>query len=1104
MQQIEIYIGDLVQHQSEQATLSRLIKLLESPQQSAIIFANVSIRGHQIDAIVATERQVLVIEAKGFHRSIKGNTNGPWQVRLASGQWKEFRNPYVQARDAALALRDAMLAFTGSHAPYPGAAVVFVPAIPMRSDPFSGDFKVSVIGLDGLKDLFKTAQVGAWPIHRWRAFATHLGLSPVSSLATACDRSLAEAEALLRQYSAAYGHTYADPVSVVSFPCQVDESLMPSDDVVVWAAEGRTDILLEGPSGCGKTILANQAGCAFTARGGVAVTLPIKDYAGSLKNLLDREIGLLIGQPAKNVLSAARRANRPLLFIIDGYNECAPSEQASLSRGLAALARLYEANLLITSQRGITRGGLLPLRRIKVAPATLETKAAIALSAMGGGSLPPQLNQLLDMITTGLEARLVGELGRDLFPGASRYALFDLFARKRLGAAATDGITFLTRLAGWLTERIAFSLSRRDLDRLLHLHEVPYVLVERLYAAGLLTQRGERVSFVHELFLDAFAAEQVLRQAAGNPEIVLQALAAPRNGGRKTMIIGAIDDDTLLAPVLAGLTDSAAVTSCLEGACGVSAQTWAKRQCGVLWKRLQHEAAGVRFRMNEKAWNGVEFDETSLESWAPPERAFLAAMPVWVVEGNHLDEALETIATLDRRIVKETDRLRREAGKSQIALKSGIFAIAYVGQSVATLGITRICAALHGGLFRTASTTVAQTIQQRLTAGNLSPGQLYFLLELSRGTSIAARLVAAVIRTHWPTAPYHLRLELLDAVNMSRPENDDDRTVLVTALEALPPSRHIFISSMIVEALQGLGALEDSEREHITNVREQVEECLAHPKDPDRQALAYSLHSAQFDHPYAGAYCGVIAELPASEQKALFTMAAKGADNTAFFLGPLLMKLASFGDPEVGGAISRWTALPPKDCIMPQDAIAVFVISHIILARLGHPLPDLSGNVDETPMQALRACGVILYWCNRADLDESTKRQGCETALRILTGEAFSTALDVIRHCEHALVEGMHQLPGDAPIERSILSQFPAEVTDICRRALYEPDTQTGYFQLYSHFDRRDDLALAMDVLARYGDGSDLALMKGYADDAELGQQAIKSVKTLEERLTSS
>jgi hypothetical protein len=38
--------------------------------------------------------------------------NGPWQVRLASGQWKDFRNPYLQARDAALALRDAM----GGHA----------------------------------------------------------------------------------------------------------------------------------------------------------------------------------------------------------------------------------------------------------------------------------------------------------------------------------------------------------------------------------------------------------------------------------------------------------------------------------------------------------------------------------------------------------------------------------------------------------------------------------------------------------------------------------------------------------------------------------------------------------------------------------------------------------------------------------------------------------------------------------------------------------------------------------------------------------------------------------------------------------------------------
>ena len=1102
--QVEIYIGDSVRYASERAILERLVQLLGAARQPAIVLANISIEGQQIDALVATGSLALVIEAKAFNRPVRGGENGPWQVRLASGQWKNFRNPYLQAREAALAVRDAMGVFNGSEAPYPGAAVVFVPAIPQGSVPFPGDFKVSVTGLDGLEALLRSTQRSAWPIERWRAFATHLGLTSVSSVATACDRSLAEAETLLRQYSTAYKQTYADLVTVVPFPCRADEAPISSDDVVRRIAAGQAEYLVRGPSGCGKTLLAGQAACAFAAHGGVAVTLSIRDYADSLKGLLDREVGLLIGRPATTVLGAARRANRPLLFVVDGYNECAPSEQPSLSRGLAALAQVYEANLLITSQCPIARSDLLSLRAIKVAPAAPETKTAIALNITGGDTLPEQLEPLLDSVTTGLEARLIGEVGRDLSGGKSRYALFDLFVRKRLAEAATDGIALLSRIAGWLSERIAFSLSNRDLDRLLEEHHVPSALADRLHTAGLLTRHGDRVSFVHELFLDAFAAEYVLRQATGDAEKVLRALAAPRNDGRKTLIVGAIDDDTLLAAVLAGVIDGATVKACMVGACGMRAQTWAIRQCAALWDRLRAEVAGLRFRIIESGWNGVAFEESSLTTWTPSERAFLAAMPQWMVEGNHLDSALDTIDVLDDRIAEEADRLRTDARERKVANQSDLFASAYVDQSVATPGITRILTSLHSSFFRTESEPVVRIIERRLAAGRLSPGQLYLLLALSRGTRIAAPTIAATIETHWPTAPYHLRLDLLDAARMSRSANDDDRVALISALEALPDPGHIFISSMIVEALQGLGALEDSEREHVTVVREQVEQCLADPKDPDRQALAYGLHSAQFDHPYAGAYCEVIADLSEHERKALFTMAADGADDTALFLGPLLMELASFGDPSVSSSITRWTALPPKDCFMPQDAIAVFVISHIVLAHLGCILPDRRDDAIDPPTQALLSYGTILYWCNRADLDEDGKRRACDTALRRLAKDGFNTALNVIRHCEHALIHETHRLTGNAQVERSILSQFAAETADICRRALRDADSQTGYFQHYSDFDRRQDMTLAMDVLAHHGHSTDVELIKGYADDSTLGKQAIEAAKSLEERLGAS
>ncbi len=374
-------------------------------------------------------------------------------------------------------------------------------------------------------------------------------------------------------------------------------------------------------------------------------------------------------------------------------------------------------------------------------------------------------------------------------------------------------------------------------------------------------------------------------------------------------------------------------------------------------------------------------------------------------------------------------------------------------------------------------------------------------MALSRGAEIAAPLIATPIETHWPTAPYHLRLDLLDAARMSRSTSDDDRAELIAALEALPDPGNISILSMIVEALQGLGALEASEREHVTVVHEQVEQCLADPQGsrPTGSRLWTPFRAVRPS--LCCAYCEVIADLSKDERKALFTMAADGADDTAFFLGPLLVELASFGDPSVGSSIARRTGLPPKVCPMPQYAISVFVISHIVLAYLGCRLPGRSGDAIDPPTRALRACSAILYWCNHAGLDEAAKRQACDTALRILAGDGFSTALNVIRPCEPALIEGTRRLPGNAPVERSILSRFPAETIDICRRALRDADSQTGYFQHYFDFDRRQDLALAMNVLARCGDSTDLGLIKGYADDNTLGKQAIEAVKSLEERL---
>ena len=328
-----LYIGAPITYASERAVLERILESLARERRPAVILGNVSVGARQIDCIVGLNELAIVIEAKGCSRPIRGGANGTWQVQVASGDWKNYRsprNPYVQARDAALGVRDAMRSFVGTGVPYLAAAVVFVPRIPHGSDVYTGDFKVSVSGLDGLNEILHMEQRDALSIDRWKAFAEYLHLTPVSTVEGACDPVLFEAEEILRQYVSALRRVYTPREPMVPFTCQSEDSVILSEDVSCMIAEGEADILIRGPSGCGKTLLAMDTVLSLAESDGIVVVVPAKDYSGSLRDLLDREIGLLIDSTRAAVLDAARRLNRPLLFVVDGYNECMESERPSL------------------------------------------------------------------------------------------------------------------------------------------------------------------------------------------------------------------------------------------------------------------------------------------------------------------------------------------------------------------------------------------------------------------------------------------------------------------------------------------------------------------------------------------------------------------------------------------------------------------------------------------------------------------------------------------------------------------------------------------------------------------------------------------------------
>ena len=333
-------------------------------------------------------------------------------------------------------------------------------------------------------------------------------------------------------------------------------------------------------------------------------------------------------------------------------------------------------------------------------------------------------------------------------------------------------------------------------------------------------------------------------------------------------------------------------------------------------------------------------------------------------------------------------------------------------------------------------------------------------------------------------------------------EEEAGRDGLIEAMEALLSGCNPRLTDTIFETLQSLGALDDSEREHMVVVRQQVQNCLSGTTDSEKEAESWSIYTAQFNHPYAGAYSEVMSELTDRDRKTLLARAARGVTETRLWLTPLLVDLAAFGDRDAGDSIARWTALPAQDNrIMPGDDMDVFVVAHIALARLGCPLPE-KRTVGENPSaKALAACGVILYWSNRTDLREGKRLEACSPALDALTERGKDAALDVIRECQYAGRKGAQHLPGDVPVVPSIVGQFPSETTAICRDALLDPASQVGYFSHFSESNRHQNVAFAIDVLKVFGNNTDCSVLRRYASDRNHGKSAIVALRAIEERL---
>jgi hypothetical protein len=129
----------------------------------------------------------------------------------------------------------------------------------------------------------------------------------------------------------------------------------------------------------------------------------------------------------------------------------------------------------------------------------------------------------------------------------------------------------------------------RDFDRLQAADVRSQDVLAALLEAGFLERRGDRLSLGHELFLQAFQAEALVRRASGDASEITTALKHPLFAASGSLVLGAIDDPTLLTAVLGSISDARLVAHCLSGDCGEPARVWAESQCALVFAAAQAE-----------------------------------------------------------------------------------------------------------------------------------------------------------------------------------------------------------------------------------------------------------------------------------------------------------------------------------------------------------------------------------------------------------------------------------------------------------------------------------------------------------------------------------
>jgi hypothetical protein len=1097
-QKVSVYIGSPIEYESERIVFQAVYDWLAAQDREAFMIANVNMGTTQVDLIIAFEKKTFVIEVKTAGSAIKGEINGTWHQRRSTDTWTPIRNYYEQTIKAGHAVKDELSSFLQRIVSYPLRLLLFSYLHPDSQIPAS-DFKVTITRLADWQGIDATASVDGCTLSEWRNFLVAKKIQLLTVPAAAISKELFNFEELLANYHRSVDQTYgADLINFVPVKAVWKNQNISSDEISGVLSENN-NLLIAGSSGCSKTLLAKKIVKDLATIREVAIYLEAKYFELFLKPLLEDEIKLLGTTSALDLFTACRKLGQRITLIIDGHNECSVEKQKRIDRCLLAVCNRYDAIVVLVSQEKTAGNKALKLQLVEIPAPDLEMKRRIATKYSLLSSIQV-LEPLLKTANSGMEAMIIGSMGVFPVDTLSKFSLFDFYVRKKLGPDSFEGVRALTAVAEYLSQRISFVLSIRELEHVLMRQRINVLIIEMLVNSKLLTRYFDKFSFSHELFFHAYTAASIIDATGQDKERLLIAMRTPVNKECRVFVIGAVDKEEILPELLENVRDYELLIALCLGEGGIWVSLFLHDRIRNLLFRMNEEAKGIRFTFVKDHFRSVDIDPTTQVQWDSFDMLLIHVLPDLLLRDQYTNEIFTIAANADKLIEKEFARLLPEAKERKVAIRSDLFASVYCPFSGVGCGLSKIVSDIHSGLvsLRSHNQCVPNLVESYLSIDNWSNGRLYLALNLSRFNECATPLFEIILhcyRDKWRYLPYHLKLQLHDSVHHFS-NNEEQRLKLIEAVNNTLDNENPMINTFAVEALSSLGAFENEQQEQEDSIRSQIERILQDKEKPDHWAVAVGIFNSQFDHPYSPAYWHAVQRLGHDQKREFLIMVVRGSDD-GFFTSTAILALAQTNDPDICRHLEKWRTQPNVDkSTMPQDELFNYILVHSLMGHFNYAIDSRIGTFLSVKDNALSAIAEIYYWVNQRGLDKMEIESKCETAWNYLANEGSDFAMDMVYQGMIALRNHDVGLGLKSPL-KDLYEVFTDRVAAICRNAVQQPNNQKV---VYKWDKTHEVLGRALSMLSTFGSLLDIPLLKSMATNEMHGSTAIQSIKTLQEK----